>query len=304
MPMVRGAFSYLLVPGLRKVFFQHLEERPEEFSQVFNAETSKRAYEEDLEVAGLGTMPVKPEQSAIIYQDATQGSKKRYTHKTYGLGYRVTPEMMEDDLYNVMKKMTKELAKAARNAREVNAWNVLNNAFTAEYGFPKNGNLEPLISTTHSSIVAGGPTGTNRASTDADLGVASLEAAVISFENLVDENGIPCMIKPKWLIVPPDLKMTARELLGSQFKPYTANNEINALIEEGLDYMVCHYLTDPDSWFLLAGKGDHDLNFFTRQPVRFQNGDDFDTGDAKFKAFQRFSVGAGEWRGIWGSVGA
>lgn len=303
MPMVRGAFSYLLVPGLRKVFFQHLTERPEEFRQVFNAETSERAYEEDLEVAGLGTMPLKPEQTAIQYADATQGSKKRYTHKTYGLGYRVTPEMMEDDLYSTMKKMTKELAKAARNAREVNAWNVLNNAFTTEYGFPKLGNNEALIATTHTSI-AGAAAGSNRAATDADLSQTALEAAILAFENLKDETGIPVVIKPKWLIVPPDIKMTARELLGSEFKPYTANNEINALIEEGLDYMVSHYLTDLDSWFLLAGKGDHDLNFFTRQPVRFQNGDDFDTGDAKFKAFQRFSVGAGEWRGIWGSQGA
>lgn len=302
MPAVTGAFSHLLAPGLRKVFFQHLKEREEEFSKVFNMKTSSRAYEEDLEVAGLGTMPVKTEGAGIQYTDPAQGEKKRYTHVTYGLGYRVTMEMMEDDLYGVMRKMTKELAKAARNAREVNAWNVFNTAFTTQFGFPKFGANEALISTSHTRL--GGGTLSNRPSVDADLGQASLEAARIHFETLTDENGIPTIIKPKWLIVPPDMIMVARELLGSEFKPYESSNTINPIMKDGLDFMVSHYLTDPDAWFLIAGKDEHDLNFFTRQAVRYQNGDDFDTGDAKFKAFQRFSVGAGEWRGLYGSTGA
>lgn len=299
---VTGAFSYLLAPGLRKVFFQLLDERPPEYSKVANEETSKRAYEEDIEVGGLGSMPVKPEGRGIVYQDFMQGGKKRYTHLTYGLGFRVTLEMMEDDLYNVMKKNTRELAKAARNAREVAFWNMLNNGFTTEYGFPKFGNNEPLFSATHTKL--GGGTGSNRASTDADLSPTSLEAAVISFESLSDEMDVPVVIKPNLLVVGAQLKMVAREILGSEFRPYTSNNEINALREEGLDYMVCHYIVDPDSWFLLSKKGDHDLNFFERAATRFQNGDDFDTGDAKFKAFQRFSVGAGEWRGTYASQGA
>ena len=299
---VTGAFSYLLAPGLRKVFFQLLDERPPEYSKIANEETSSRAYEEDLEIGGLGSMPVKPEGRGIIYQDLRQGGKKRYTHLTYGLGFRVTLEMVEDDLYNVMKKNTKELAKAARNAREVAFFNMLNNAFTTQYGFPKFGNNESLIAATHTKL--GGGTGSNRATTDADLSPTALEAAIISFESLADEMDIPVVIKPRLLLGGPQLKMTMREILGSEFRPYTSNNEINALREEGLDYMVGHYIVDPDSWFLLAGKGDHDLNFFERQAVRFQNGDDFDTGDAKFKAFQRFSVGAGEWRGIYGSQGA
>jgi phage major head subunit gpT-like protein len=299
---VSGAFSYLLAPGLRKVFFQHLEDRPAEYSKIANQEKSSKAYEEDLEVGGLGSMPIKPEGRGIVYQDFRQGGKKRYIHLTYGLGFRVTLEMMEDDLYNVMKKNTKELSKAARNAREVAFFNMLNNGFTTEYGFPKFGLNEPLFSATHTKL--GGGTGSNRAATDADLSPTSLEAAIISFESLTDEMDIPVVIKPKLLVVGPQLKMTAREILGSEFRPYTSNNEINALREEGLDYMVGHYIVDPDSWFLLAGKGDHDLNFFERQAVRFQNGDDFDSGDAKFKAFQRFSTGAGEWRGAYGSQGA
>ncbi len=299
---VTGAFSHLLAPGLRKVFFQELEARPAEYSRIANQEKSSKAYEEDLEVGGLGSMPIKPEGRGIVYQDFRQGGKKRYTHITYGLGFRVTLEMMEDDLYNVMKKNTRELSKAGSNAREVAFFNMLNNGFTTEFGFPKFGVNEPLFSNAHTKL--GGGTGSNRAATDADLSPTSLEAAIISFESLTDEMDIPVVIKPKLLVVGPQLKMTAREILGSEFRPYTSNNEINALREEGLDYMVGHYIVDPDSWFLLAGKGDHDLNFFERQAVRFQNGDDFDSGDAKFKAFQRFSTGAGEWRGVYGSQGA
>ena len=152
--------SYLLAPGLRKVFFQNLEERPAEYSKIANSEKSSKAYEEDLEVGGLGSMPIKPEGRGIVYQDFRQGGKKRYTHLTYGLGFRVTLEMMEDDLYNVMKKNTRELSKAARNAREVAFFNMLNNGFTTEFGFPKFGNNEALFSATHTKLGGGRvPTG-------------------------------------------------------------------------------------------------------------------------------------------------
>lgn len=303
MPTTTGQFSQLLAPGLRKIFFQHLKERPPQYSQIFNVNSSSRAYEEDLEISGLGTMPQKPEGNSIQYQDPVQGGKKRYTHISFGLGFRVTVEMYEDDLYGPMKRMTRELSKAGRNVREVRSFNVLNNGFTTEFGFPKFGVNEALISTAHTLI--GGGTLANRSAVDADLGVASLEAAILLFDNLTDEDGIPIVIKPKWVIVPPALKQVAREILGSEFRPYTANNEINAVVQnDTLSDMVVNYLADSDSWFVLADKSDHDLNFFERAAMRFQNGDDFDTGDAKFKAFQRFSVGAGEWRGIFGSLGA
>lgn len=303
MPTTTGQFSQLLAPGLRKIFFQHLKERPPQYSSLFNMNTSSRAYEEDLEIAGLGIMPTKPEGAAITYQDPVQGGKRRYTHVSYGLGFRVTEEMYSDDLYGPMKRMTRELAKGARNVREVVSFNILNNGFTTVFGFPKFGTNQSLFNTAHTLI--GGGTLANRSAVDADLGVAALEAAILLFDNLTDENGIPIVIKPKHLIVPPGLKQIAREILGSEFRPYTTNNEINALIQnDSLADMVVNYLTDADSWFLLADKDEHDLNFFEREAVRFQNGDDFDTGDAKFKAFQRFSVGVGEWRGTFGSLGA
>lgn len=303
MPTNTGQNSQLLAPGLRKVFFQHLKEREPQYSRIFNMRTSARAYEEDLEYVGLGSMPIKDEGDATQYTDPIQGGKKRYTHISYGLGFRVTVEMWEDDLYGVMTRMTKELAKAGRNVREVVSFNVFNNGFdaTKEFGFAKLGSNEALFSTAHTLI--GGGTLANRSATDADLGIASLEAAILLFDNLVDEVGMPIVMKPKKIIVGPLLKQIGVELLGSDFKPYTAGNEVNAIIKnDSLSLEVVNYLTDSDSWFMTSDE--HDLNFFERDAMRFQNGDDFDTGDAKFKAFQRFSVGHGEWRGTFGSQGA
>jgi len=302
MPTNTGQFSQLLAPGLRKIFFGSYKEKEEQYRKILNVTTSTRAYEEDLEVVGLGSMPQKDEGVSITYQEPSQGGKKRYTHLAFGLGFRVTEEMWEDDLYSVMRKMPKELGKAARNVREVRSFNLLNNGFTSEFGFPKSGTNEALFNIAHTLI--GGGTLANRSATDADIGVASLEAAILLFDNLVDELGFPITIHPKYLIHPPPSKQTVREILGSEYRPYTANNEINALREDGIMGMMVNYLSDADSWFLFAEKSEHDFNFIERAAVRFQNGDDFDTGDAKFKAFQRFSVGAGDWRGSYGSQGA
>lgn len=302
MPTVSGAMSELYAPGLRKIFFQSYKERPAQYSQIANMGKSSRQFEEDIEYAGFGTMPPKPEGSATVYTDPTQGGKKRYTHISYGLGFRVTVEAMEDDLYGVIKKMPRELGKSGRNARELQFFGMMERMFTTEFGFTKNGSNEALISTSHSLIQSGG-TLANRSATDADLGPASLEAAILLFDNLVDEAGIPIIRKPRWLVVGPALKQIATELLGGEFKPYTSDNTVNAITRnDTLSVIVTNYLTDPDSWYLLADE--HDLNFIERTPMRFQNGDDFDSGDAKYKCFQRFSVGAGDWRGIFGSLGA
>lgn len=301
MPANTGMFGQLLAPGLRKIFFQSYKETPSMYSKLFKLGTSSRAYEEDLEIVGLGTMPEKPEGTNITYQEPAQGGKKRYTHVSFGLGFRVTVEMWEDDLYGIMKKMPKELGKAARNVREVRAWNVLNNGFSTEFGFTKNGANEALFNTAHTLL--GGGTLANRSALDADVGIASLEAAILLFDNLTDDMGFPVDITPRWLIHGPGDRMRVEEILGSEKTPYTNNNEPN-VIRQGIQPLMVKYLTDPDSWFLFGDKDDHDFNFITRTDVRFQNGDDFDSGDAKFKAFQRFSVGAGDWRGSFGSQGA
>jgi hypothetical protein len=299
MPTNTGQFSELLAPGLRKIFFQSYKEKEEQYRKVANFKTSKRNYEDDLELFGLGSMPEKPEGTGTIYQDPGQGGKKRYSWTSYGLGFRVTVEMWEDDLYAQMKKMPRELGKSGRNIREVKFFNLLNNGFTTEFGFTKNGASEALFNTAHTLL--GGGTQANRSAIDADFGIASLEAAILLFDNMVDEMGFPITVTAHKLVHSPAIKQTVREILKSPMRPDTTNNAINAVREDGVTPVMVNYLSNVSSWFLFADE--HDFNFFERTPLRFQSGDDFDTGDAKYKAFQRFGVGAGDYRGSFGSQG-
>lgn len=300
-----GSSSKLIAVGLRNVLFMEYQARVGEYQGIFNMLTSDRNYEEDLEFTGLGVMAEKQQGSPVIYADPVQGGVKRYTHVSFGGGYRVTREANDDDRYDVVRptKMSRELGKGARVVREVRSANVFNNGFSVADGFPKAGTQQNLFSTTHTLTGAQGGTYSNSAGAT-DLSQSALEAAMISFHKLVDETNVPIVVVPKTLLVPPDIIMVARELVGSEFKPYTTNNEINPIKQDGLELMVNHYLTDTDAWFVLADKSDHDLNFFTRTDLEFDYADDFDTGDMKCKAFQRFSVGYGDWRGTYGSQGA
>lgn len=302
MPHVTGAFSYLLAPGLRKVFFQHYKDREKEYTKVVKVLSSSRNYEEVLEVAGLPSMPPKVEGKGIVYQNFIQGGIKRFTWVTYGLGFRVTEEMMEDDLYNIMNRNGRALKKSAMNAVEVNVFNLYNNAFTTEYGFPKNGVNQALISTSH-TLIGGGSAG-NRPATDADISFGALEAAILHFNTLNDERGMPIDLEPAKLLFHPNDLFLVQELLGSDYKPFTGNNEINPL-KGRLTPIWSRYLTDPDAWFVIASLDDEDGPvMYWRRQLRFQNGDDFDSGDAKFKATQRFGYGCAEWRYLYGSTGA
>lgn len=301
MPTNTANFPFLLAPDFRKFFFDSYKYVPEQYSQIANMKTSKRAYEEDAELVGLNQMTLKPEGTPIIFQNPAQGGKTRYTHVAFGAGFRITEEMYEDDLYGQMTKMPKQLGKAGRIVREVRFFNLLNLGFTSVFGFPKNGVNEALFNTAHTLL--GGGTLANRAAVDMDLGVASLEAAVLLFDSLVDEMGFPMEIAPKWLVHPPALKQVARELMGSEFRPDTNTNAINAVKMDGIQGKMVRYLTNNNSWFVVADKDDHDLQFIERRALRFYTGEDFDTGDAKYKGTQRFSVGVGEWRGTFGSLG-
>lgn len=301
MPTNTANFPFLLAPGFRKFFFDSYKYVPEQYSQIANMKTSKRAYEEDAELVGLSQMTAKPEGTSILFQNPSQGGKVRYTHVAFGAGFRITEEMYEDDLYGQMRKMPKQLGKAGRIIREVSFFNLLNLGFTSVFGFPKNGNNETLFNTAHTLL--GGGTLANRSATDMDLGVSSLEAAVLLFDNLVDEQGFPVDITPKWLVIPPNLKQVAREITGSEFRPDTNTNAVNAVRMDGIQAKMVRYLTGNNSWFVVADKEEHDLQFIERRPLRFYTGEDFDTGDAKYKATQRYSVGVGEWRGTFGSLG-
>lgn len=302
MPSRSSGFSNLLAPELHEVFFNKYKQYPDEYAQIFNIESSTRAYEEDVEVAGLGQLVNKAEGTAITYDDPFQSGRKRYTHSTFGLGFRVTEELYNDDLYNVIKRMPQALARSAHQTIEVQAWNVLNNAFNTTIQTGWDGLA--LCSTAHTNIKGIGGPYTNRLSTDADLSVTSLQSAIQIMEQTTDDRDLNLMLKGKLLVVPVATKWMARELLHSEYKPHTADNEVNALKDEDLQYLVGHYLTDSNAWFLLTAKEDHYLKFFWRKKLAFDNDDDFDTGDAKFKSTMRFSVGFSGWRGIVGTSGS
>lgn len=299
MTMVRGAFSNLLAPGFRKIVFETYKERPIEGKALVNMNTSKRAYEEDFPIAGFSTLVDKAEGASVTYQNALQGTIKRYTWSTYALGFRITQEMMEDDLYGIMgSRMSKALGRSARNNQEVVMHAPYNNGFnTAFSGFVAG---ESLFSTTH-ALMRGG-TAANRPTPDADFDLLSLQAGLEHFHNLVDESGLPVVFIPRMVVHSIGDYWLVNQILKSQFLPGSNFNDINQVSREGLSSHLAHYITDPDAWFLLADN--HDVNYFDRRATTFSNSDDFHTGDALYKLTRRNGSGWGDWRGTYGSQGA
>lgn len=295
-PTATGAFSALLAPGLRKVYGDELGDRPTEYDKLGKILTSKRNYEDDRQVALLGTTPRKKQGGPTLFDNPIQGNSVRYTHVSYGLGFRVTREMWEDDLYGVMKDASKDLSEANGETIEIQFADILNNVTDSTKYATFDG--QPLASTAH--VLLGGGTYANRPSTDVELAVASVQAAVENFEKMVNERGRKRLAKPWRFIIPVELKWVAREILGSAYKPYVANNEINSIMDEELTFFVSHYMTSAKQWGLVGRK--HDLKFFWRTKPRFENGDDFTTGDALFKTFMRFSQGVSDWRETYWSI--
>lgn len=292
-------FGDLLEPGLRQILFNKFSQYPEEYAVVFNVDTSTRDREKESTLSGLGSMPQKNKGASISYDDPYQGYDYTYTHVTYGLGFRVERELWEDDLYGKIKRMPEALARSARATYEVVAADIFNNAFDNTYTY---GDGKELCATDHPLL--GGGTEQNELSTASDLAVASLQQAINDLEETVDDRNILLALRGMLLVVPPELKWTARELLGSAQKPGTSTNDANALLDEDLKYFVWHYLTDPDAWFLLIRQDELEVKFFWRRRLDFGQGNDFDTEDAKFKATMRFSVGVTDWRGVFGTPGA
>lgn len=296
----RSAFSHLLAPGLRKVFFDEYKDFPEEYSQLAKIETSKRAYEEELMTAGLGLHQVKPEASSITYDDPIQGDKVRYTHVTWSLGFRVTREMYDDDLYSVMKKMSKELARSARLTVEMEFGALLDDLFT---GNTYKGHDNAAACAAHTLLT--GATYSNYAATPTDLTIGALRSASERLERTLSERGLPdTRGRGELLVVSPTYQWIADEILKSSGKAYTADNTMNAFSGMGMRSFVAHYTSDEDMWLLTAPKNRHDLKFFWRMRPKFENEDDFDTKDAKFSSYMRFSMGFTDWRGLDGSSGA
>ena len=314
--MVRGQYFQLMASGLHDLFvhFLDLKQRDEEYSYVFNIEESDAAFEDEVEFSGLGPMQPKLEGTAVQYQDIIQGGTKRYLHTPWALGVRASWELIKDDQYKLINQAPKCLARSAHFVREIQAWNVLNLSFTTTTvidGLTLCNTQHPLLGGTQATnigpgvgnIIAAAGTYPNRPTTDVDLSFTAIQLAINMFERLIDSQGLPISMKPKYLIIPPELKWIAREILGSPHKPYTADNEINSLIKEDLTYFVGHYLTGASPWWLVGDKEAHTLKFMNRENLEEDFSDDFDTRTIKQIATMRFSTGATNWLGVWGSNG-
>jgi hypothetical protein len=308
MTITRAQFALLLEPKLSNVWNEAFPQRPLELTTFTNTRTAQKAQITDYKMTDFGPLVLKGEGNAITYTDPISGGTKVYTPVRFGLGYKITQEMLDQELYGQMDRLEAAMMKSAIDGQETIAANILNGAFgtTDSDGYSSTGfDSLQLCSTAHTRL-DGGANQANRPATDVDLGLTGLQNAVIAFDNLKDDRGRPSLIRPKRLIVSPEDKFTARELLNSEYKPGSANNDVNALSDEGLSYFVSHYKTDTDAWFLLGDM--HDINFIwdvkPRQASTAEGEDGFDKEIIKRKCVQGFIVGFGEWRGIYGSAGA
>lgn len=296
-----GNHPKALWPGVNAWFGISYKERPLECMMVFDEENSDKNYEEDVEATSFGLAPVKSEGGAVSYDSHSQGYTKRYTHIAYGLGYIVTKEELDDNQYDKLSRSrARSLAFSMRQTKEVVCANILNRATDTNY---TGGDGKPLLSTTHPSVAGDW---SNRLSVAADLSEASIEDLAIQIMNATNSRGLKIALTPQQLIVPPNEAFNATRIVKSELQNDTSNNAINAIRSMGLfpkGVMVYHYLTDVDQWFVKTDAPDG-LKFFKRKALEFTKDNDFDTENAKAKAYERFSVGWTDPRSIWGSPGA
>jgi hypothetical protein len=302
MAISRAQLLKELLPGLNALFGLEYAKYGEEHKEIYETETSERSFEEETKLSGFSAAPVKNEGSAIAYDNAQEAWTARYTHETIAMGFSITEEAVEDNLYDSLSsRYTKALARGMAYTKQVKAAYVLNNAFT---GGPTYGDGVVLCSTAH-PLVSGG-TNSNTPSTAADLNETSLENAVIQIAAWTDERSLLIAAKPKKLIVPPSLMFVATRLLETELRVSTADNDINALKNNGSipeGYTVNHFLTDTNAWFLLTDVP-NGLKHFVRTPMSTGMDGDFDTGNVRYKARERYSFGVSDPLGIFGSPGA
>lgn len=302
MAISRAQLLKELLPGLNALFGMEYAKYGEEHADIFDTESSDRSFEEETKLSGFSAAPVKGEGAAIEYDNAQEAWTARYTHETIAMGFSITEEAIEDNLYDSLSaRYTKALARAMAYTKQVKAASVLNNAFASGTTY---GDGKTLCATDH-PLVSGG-TNSNRPAVAADLNETSLEAAVIGISQWTDERGLLIAAKPRKLIVPPSLQFVATRLLETEGRVATADNDLNALrsmgsIPEG--YSVNHYLTDTNAWFLLTDVP-NGLKHFVRTPMSTSMDADFDTGNSRYKARERYSFGVSDPLGIYGSPGA
>ena len=302
MAISRAQLLKELLPGLNALFGLEYARYGEEHKEIYETETSERSFEEETKLSGFTAAPVKNEGSAIRYDNGQEAWTARYNHETIAMGFSLTEEAIEDNLYDSLSaRYTKALARSMAYTKQVKAAAVINNGFSATYA---GGDGVALFSTAH-PLVSGG-TNSNTQSTMTDLNETSLEAAVIQIAGWTDERGLLIAAKPRKLIVPPNLMFVATRLLETELRVGTTDNDINALKNNGSipeGYTVNHFLTDTNGWYLTTDVP-NGMKHFVRTPLNNSMDGDFDTGNVRYKSRERYSFGWSDPLGMWGSQGA
>ena len=304
MAITRAQLVKELEPGLNALFGMEYKRYENEHEDIFEIESSERAFEEEVMLTGFAAAPNKAEGAGVAYDTANESFTARYTHQTVALAFSITEEAIEDNLYDrLASRYTKALARSMANTKQVTAANILNNAFTnsaAYYG----GDGVPLCYSAHPTAL--GPTFSNTPSVPADLNETSLEQGIIDIAGFTDERGLKIAVMAMRMVVPKENQFTSERLMKSTLRTATADNDINAIKSMGLvpdGWCVNHFLTDTDAWFLMTD-APNGLKMFQRAPIRTAFEGDFDTGNVRYKARERYSFGWSDPRGIYGSQGA
>ena len=302
MAINRAQLAKELEPGLNALFGMEYARYDNEHAEIFDQETSDRAFEEEVMIVGFGNAPVKPEGEGVAFDNANEGFTARYEHETVALAFALTEEAVEDNLYDRLgSRYTKALARSMANTKQIKAAGILNNAFSSSFN---GGDGKPLVATDHP--LTGGGTGANRAATFADLNETSLEDALIRISTQVDDRGLAIALQGTKLIIPPQLQFVADRLLNSPGRVGTSDNDINSIANQGMlpeGYVVNHYLNDPDAYFIKTDVPDG-FKHFVRSPMATSLEGDFDTGNMRYKARERYSFGFSNWRCVDASQGA
>ena len=290
-----------LEPGLNALFGLEYDRYENQHTEIFDEESSDRAFEEEVMLGGFGNAEVKPEGSGVVYESAQETFTARYSHETIALAFSLTEEAVEDNLYDkISTRYTKALARSMANTKQIKAANVLNRAFNSSF---LGGDDKELCATDHPTLSG---TQKNELSTAADLNETSLEQMLIDIADMKDERGMKIALRGMKMIIPVNLQFTAERLMKSAGRVGTADNDINAHRSMGMvpqGYVVNNFLTDTDAFFIKTD-APNGLKMFTRAPIRTAMEGDFDTGNVRYKARERYSFGFSDWRGIFGSPGA
>ena len=302
MAISRSQLLKELLPGLNALFGLEYARYGEEHKELYEIETSEHSFEEETKLSGFSAAPVKSEGAQIAYDNAQEAFTARYSHETIALGFSITEEAIEDNLYDSLSaRYTKALARAMAYTKQVKGASVLNNGFSSSY---LGGDGVALFSAVHPTVNGG--TNANTPTTQVDLNETSLEAAVIQIAAWTDERGLLIAAKPRKLIVPPALMFVATRLLETNLRVGTNNNDVSAIVNNGTipeGYSVNHFLTDVNAWFLITDVP-NGLKHFVRTPLQNSMDGDFDTGNVRYKSRERYSFGWSDPLGVWGTSGS